>query len=106
MANDSMQKKVWIGFTALLALVSPLYGQPSKTQWVDSVFNTLDLYGKIGQTIMVPADSYADQQAINKISTQIKRFNIGGIVFTKGGPISQVKMTNYFQEQSEIPLLI
>ena len=101
-----MQKKVWIGIIMLMALVSPLCGQTPKSQWVDSVFNTLDLYGKIGQILMVPADSYADKATIDKITTQIKRFNIGGIVFTKGGPVSQVKMTNYFQRQTKIPLLI
>jgi len=101
-----MQKKVWTGFIALVALISPLYGQPSKTHWVDSVFNTLDQEAKIGQVIMMSADSYADEQVAEKIATQIKRFNIGGVVFIKGGPVSQVKMTNYFQQQAEIPLFV
>jgi beta-N-acetylhexosaminidase len=101
-----MQKKVWIGFIALITLVSPLFGQTTKRQWVDSVFTTLDLYGKIGQILMVQADSYADKQTIEKITTQIKRFHVGGIVFTKGGPVSQIKMNNYFQQQAGIPLLI
>src|SRR6185503_17105878 len=101
-----MQKKVWIGFIVLCALISPLYGQTTKSHWVDSVFNTLDLYGKIGQILMVPADSYAGEQTLEKITTQIRKFKIGGVVFTKGGPVSQVKLTNYFQQQADIPLFI
>lgn len=100
-----MQKKVWIVFIVLCA-ISPLYGQSEKSQWVDSVFNTLDLYGKVGQILMIPADSYADPQTLEKITTQIKKFKIGGIVFTKGGPVSQAKITNYFQQQTAVPLLI
>src|SRR5689334_4422647 len=101
-----MQKKVWIGFIVLCALISPLYGQTTKSHWVDSVFNTLDLYGKIGQIVMVPADSYQSGSALEKITTQIKKFKIGGVVFTKGGPVSQVKMTNYLQQVTAVPLLI
>lgn len=101
-----MQKKVWIGFIVLYALISPLYGQTTKSQWVDSVFNTLDLDGQIGQILMVPAKSYSDGQALQKITAQIKKSKVGGVVFTTGGPVSQAKLTNYFQQQANIPLLI
>lgn len=100
-----MQKKVWIGFI-VLGLISPLYGQTTKSQWVDSVFYALDLDGKIGQILMVPAESYSDEQTLQKITTQIKKYKVGGVVFTKGGPVSQIKLTNYFQQQATVPLLI
>ncbi len=101
-----MQKKVWIGFIVVLSLISPLYSQSKKSLWVDSVFNTLDLYGKIGQILMVEADSYSDAQTIGRLVLQIKKYKIGGIVFTKGGPVSQAKLTNYVQQQATVPLLI
>ncbi len=101
-----MQKKVWVGFIALCALISPLYGQSKKSQWVDSVFNTLDLEGKIGQAIIIPAVSHSDPQLLERQVSRIKKFKIGGIIFTKGGPVSQVNITNYFQQQATVPLLI
>ncbi len=101
-----MQKKVWIGFIVLCALISPLYGQTKKSQWVDSVFNTLELYSKIGQILMVEADGYSDPQTIEKLVSQIKKNKIGGIIFTKGGPVSQANLTNYVQQQTAVPLLI
>ncbi len=100
-----MHKKVWAGFIALCALISPLYGQSKKSQWVDSVFNTLDLDAKIGQIMVVAADSY-NPQLMERQVAQIKKYKIGGIVFTKGGPVSQANITNYFQQQTTVPLLI
>lgn len=101
-----MQKKVWIGFAVLLALISPLYAQSKKIQWVDSVFNTLDVSGKIGQLLMLPVGSYLDEQTVDKLASQIKRQRIGGIVFTEGGPVAQAKLTNRLQQHAQVPLLI
>src|SRR5687768_9978020 len=101
-----MRKKVWVGFVAVFLLISPLYGQSTKGHWVDSVFRTLDLDGKIGQVLMVPANSYSDQQTLEKLAGQIKKFRIGGVVFTQGGPVSQAHATNFLQRQATVPLLI
>ena len=101
-----MQKKVWIGFIVLLVLISTSNAQSKKSQWVDSVFSTLDLSGKIGQLLMVPVNSYSDQQTLENAVSQVKKYKIGGLVFTKGGPVSQAKITNYFQHQTSVPLLI
>jgi beta-N-acetylhexosaminidase len=100
-----MQKKVWLGLIALLALISPLYAQSEKTRWVDSVFNTLDLDGKIGQLMIVPVESHADAQALEKQLNQIKKQKIGSIVFTSGGPRAQLNITNTLQAY-DVPLLI
>jgi beta-N-acetylhexosaminidase len=101
-----MKKKVWIGFIVLLVLISTGHAQSKKSQWVDSVFSTLDLSGKIGQVLMVPVNSYSNQLLLEKMSTQLKKYKIGGVVFTKGGIASQVNTTNHFQLQVSIPLLI
>ena len=101
-----MQKKVWIGFIVLLMLISTAHAQSKKSQWVDSVFSTLDLSGKIGQLLMVSVNSYSDLQSREKTVLQLKKYEVGGIVFTNGGPVSLVNTTNYFQQQIPVPLLI
>lgn len=100
-----MQKKVWLSFIVLSVLISPLCAQSVKSQWVDSVFNTLDVNEKIGQLMLVPVNSLADQEKIEKTTNQIRRFNIGGIVLTGGGPVATVHFINQVQKDSEVPVL-
>jgi beta-N-acetylhexosaminidase len=100
-----MGKKVWIWWLVMVLAGLSVSAQSKKEQWVDSVFNTLSVPEKIGQLLMLPVDSY-DASASGKISGFIKNFKVGGLVFTKGGPVTQAKLTQQFQQQSEIPLLI
>lgn len=101
-----MQKKVWIVFIVLLVLISTGHAQLKKSEWVDSVFSTLDVSGKIGQLLMVPTNSYANPHEIEKTISQLKKFKIGGVMFTGGGPISQANVTNHLQQTTSVPLLI
>lgn len=100
-----MIKKVLSVLFMLLLGSSSLVGQPAKSQWVDSVFTTLDLEGKIGQILMIPIGRY-EKSDIDKIESQLKNYRIGGVVFTAGGPGRQVNLTNRLQRQAHIPLLV
>ena len=99
-----MKKKVWLGCVMVCWALSGV-AQSHKKQWVDSVFSTLDLPAKIGQLLMVSANSY-DEDAADQLSSLIKKFKIGGVVFTKGGPVAQAKITTFIQHQAEVPLWI
>lgn len=101
-----MKKKVWIGFIVLYGLISPLYSQSKKDLWVDSIFNTLDVTGKIGQILMIPVNAHAEHQEIDRINLLAKKYKIGGVVFTHGGPVAQANITNALQQQAGVPLLL
>jgi beta-glucosidase-like glycosyl hydrolase/CubicO group peptidase (beta-lactamase class C family) len=73
---------------------------------VDSVFKTLTADERIAQLIMVAAYSNRDQAHIAELSKLIQEQKIGGLVFFQGGPVRQAIMTNQFQAQSKVPLLI
>ncbi len=75
-------------------------------QWVDSIMTTLSLEEKIGQLFMVAAYSNKDQKHIDEILYLIKKYKIGGLIFFQGGPQRQATLTNLYQTESEIPLLI
>ena len=45
--------------------------QNGRTQWVDSVFRTLDRDAKIGQLFMVPVSSYASTDEIDLLIAQL-----------------------------------
>src|SRR6056297_125969 len=84
----------------------PEFIQDYEQQWVDSVMNELSLEEQIGQLFMVAAYSNKDENHQEEITSLIKKYKIGGLIFFQGGPVRQAKLTNHFQFVSEIPLLI
>lgn len=96
-------------FKGISQVVNPLLAEDAYEQekWVDSIYNAMSLKEKIGQLFMVQVfsnkKSYKDKQHILK---QIKQNNIGGIIYSKGDPVSQAKLNNELQAVSKLPLLI
>ncbi|MDR6301636.1 glycoside hydrolase family 3 N-terminal domain-containing protein [Mesonia maritima] len=74
--------------------------------WVDSLYNSLSTEEKIGQLFMVDIFSNKSKAETDKIKALVEEYHIGGIIFSKGGPIQQAKLTNEYQEAAKIPLLI
>ncbi len=97
-------------FIALYARTqsNPLVVSDSVAQekWVNTVYDTMSLEEKIGQLFMVSVGSNETKAGTNKIKTYIKDYNIGGVIFSKGGPVRQAKLTNEYQSASKTPLLI
>ena len=73
--------------------------------WVDSIYDSMTLKQKVGQLFMASIWSKNENEA-DSIRKQIKENHIGGLIFSKGGPVKQAQLTNEFQEISEVPLLI
>ena len=82
-----------------------LFAQP-KQIWVDSTYQTLTLDQKIGQLFMPMVFSQGDQSHYQQISKDLKKYHLGGIIFSKGTIAEQARLTNLFQSQSKVPLLI
>ena len=74
--------------------------------WVDSIYNSLNLKEKIGQLYMVQVFSSQDQKTKASVLNQIKTHHIGGVIFSKGGPVRQAHLNNELQGASKIPLLV
>lgn len=77
-----------------------------KTEWTDSVIQTMTLDEKIGQLIMVPGYSNKDIAHEDELSALIDQYKVGGIIFFQGNPVDQARMTNRYQSESKLPLLI
>ncbi len=77
-----------------------------ESDWADSVFNTMTEEERIAQLIMIPVYSNKDQVHIDSISNLVKEHKVGGLIFFQGGPVRQAQMTNRFQQESKIPLMI
>lgn len=78
----------------------------SQQKWVERIYGDMTLDEKIGQLFMVMVASDQDRASTDKIRSLIEKQHIGGVIFSKGGPVRQAKLTNSFQLASKIPLLI
>lgn len=101
-SNQKMRSTIF--FITCFLLSSALLAQSRKQLWVDSVYNTLDESGRIGQLFMLPVSS-ADDEA-NTVERFVRSHNIGGVLFTTGDALNQVQLTNELQAESDVPLLI
>ncbi len=76
------------------------------TPWVDSVFNSLTIEQRIAQLLMIEVSSNQNRTYYNRIERIISTYNVGGLIFFKGGPASQLSITNHWQRQAQTPMLI
>lgn len=86
----------------------PLVTMDSTAQktWVESQYNAMSLQERVGQLFMVSIASNQDKAATDKIKNLVKQEGIGGVIFSSGTPIAQAKLTNAYQSESKVPLLI
>ncbi len=91
--------------TCLFIITYQFSAAQTKTQWVDSVFQTLSIQEKIGQLFMLPASSSASQQEKELLLDQIKKYKPGSVLITRGGAVSHAHFLNTLQAQSKVPML-
>lgn len=116
----------WIGITlpktphklipkrALVRTITRVHAKPvevftmsdSGQHWVDSVFQTMTPEQKVGQFFMVATFSNRHENHYQYIDHLIQTNHIGGLIFFQGGPHRQAILTNRYQAQAKIPLLI
>ena len=78
----------------------------SQQKWVDSIYSSMTIEEKIGQLYMVQVFSSQDEKTKNNIIKLIKDQHIGGLIYSKGGPVRQAKLNNELQAISKTPLLV
>lgn len=104
---------------ALLSLAAgvvqaqPVYrGKPrriestEKENWINDTYDKLSLEQRIGQLFMVQAFSGTKDYNEDKVTDLVATYNVGGIIFSKGGPARQALQTNKYQHLATVPLLI
>ncbi|MGB3181414.1 MAG: glycoside hydrolase family 3 N-terminal domain-containing protein [Cyclobacteriaceae bacterium] len=74
--------------------------------WVDSVFKQLTDDQRIAQLITVAGYSNRDEKHYLEIERLVRNYNIGGICFFQGDPVTQVRLTNRYQAAAATPVLI
>ena len=79
---------------------------PAEKAWVDSVMQTLDFDGQIGQLIMLRAHSDRGADHIAHVKAEIENYKVGGLCFFQGTPEKQLELTNAYQSLSDVPLFV
>lgn len=101
----------------VLILSFPLFSQENnplivksdfqnQKKWVDSIYDNMTLEEKIGQLFMADIFSSDPKAKTDKIKNLITNYHLGGVIFSKGGPMRQAKLNNEFQSIAKIPLMI
>ena len=78
----------------------------SQIQWVDEMYASMSLEERIGQLFMVSLSSNQNKNATSSIQKLVQDHHLGGVIFSRGGPVRQARLTNQFQAAAKIPLLI
>ena len=78
----------------------------AQQKWVDTLLTNMTIDEKIGQLFMVAAYSNKDDNHEKFISGLIEKYHIGALIFFQDVPLKQAELTNKYQSQSKIPLLI
>lgn len=86
----------------------PLIAADSIAQmhWVDSVYNSLSQKERIGQLFMVDMFSNKGKAHEDHVRNLVEKHKIGGVIFSKGGPVEQAYLTNELQAKSKTKMLI
>ncbi|MDT0685546.1 glycoside hydrolase family 3 protein [Autumnicola psychrophila] len=84
---------------------NPEFLKFQKSEWVDSVMNSLTPDERIAQLIMVAAFSNRGEKHKREILKLVQEQKVGGLLFFQGDPEAQVKLINEYQKASKVPLI-
>jgi len=99
-------QRVFTFFALLLIAHGTALAQLEKTQWVDSVMNTLTVDEKIGQLFLRVLPSNATPDQVNKVHDDIKAMDLGGVVLQHETPHHQVAVVKMLRSVAKVPLLV
>lgn len=85
--------------------ISPAF-LTADTLWIKNTFESLNEDERIAQLFMIAAYSNKNEKYEKKLLSTIKRYKPGGLIFFQGTAQRQAYLTNLFQGNSKIPMLI
>lgn len=61
---------------------------------------------RIAQLMMIEVRPTYGKAHLDKVRSDIEKYKVGGVIFFKGDPLTEVQLTNEFQAMSKTPLLV
>ena len=78
----------------------------AQQKWVDSVYTSMSLNEKVGQLFMIMIFTNEDESVISEQVKLIQDHQLGGVIYSLGGPVKQAKLNNQLQATAKVPLLV
>lgn len=91
--------------STLLAPPSNVHHEHSST-WAEITFDSLSVDERLAQLFMIEVRPTYGSKHIANVEKIIKDHQVGGIIFFKGDPTEEVKLTNKFQALSKTKMLV
>ena len=103
----NLAKQLLLALVLLPALSRAQYKSGlKKEQWVDSVFSSLSDDERIAQLMVIRAHSNLGPDHVEKVTNDIRKYNVGALCFFQGGPVRQAQLTNFYQSIAKTPLMV
>lgn len=105
------RNQLFLLFFMSIALIAnsqekPAFVKYANDPWVKATLKSMSLDEKIGQLFMVQASSNKPDEYTASVLSDIQKYKVGGVIFMQGHPTTQAIMTNRFQKESKIPMLV
>lgn len=75
-------------------------------QWADSVLSGLNVYEKVGQLIVATIPARADKVTKKQMRELVRKYKVGGLLFSEGTPEEQAILTNMARKDAKIPVMV
>ena len=104
-----MMKQLW--FIFFICCTSSLFAPPQKQSsealtWAERTFDSLTVDERIAQLFMIEVRPTYGEGHLKQVEKMIREHKVGGVIFFKGDPVQQVKLTNEYQRMSRVPLFV
>lgn len=86
-----------------------LYAPPTEIivkSWAENRFDSLTVDERIAQLFMIEVRPTLGSAHLAQVEATIRKHQVGGIIFFKGDPLNQVKLTNKYQSLSKTPMMV
>ena len=96
----------------LLLTTSNLFAPPSSKNhtysgtWAETTFDSLSVDDRLAQLFMIEVRPTYGAKHLATVERTIKEHKVGGVIFFKGNPTQQVRLTNKYQEMSKTKMLV
>lgn len=112
--KETLMKRIMkvTGMLCLFGLM--LVSNPSESPSLNTIqgdetqhmLETMSLDEKIAQLFMIEVRPTLGKAHLDEVERIVRLHQVGGLIFFKGDPLTQVKLTNQYQQLSKIPMFI
>ena len=98
----------FIGLILTAKLLAPPHtiNQKQSKTWVEMTFDSMTVDERLAQLFMIEVRPTYGSKHLANVEKAIRDHQVGGVIFFKGNPTEQVRLTNRFQALSKTKMLV